>query len=214
MASACRLQVSLSSAVLCQIVSLQYLPRSSLHLLTGLPCCLFLTSGLHVVTREVYRSSVRRLIFHTQDHFICLTLLNTSMNVVLCLTHVALSILICIYILCDVAHTSFHFGMSGRRFVLCLFGQCPGLWLAAHMSLQADGKVDFEDIPVFVVSRSACHDSSLYLFVLVLFLEAVALSQVYVYPSTFSISRALLTFIGVLSKTITLVFVSYIYNIS
>ena len=28
---------------------------------------------------------------------------------------------------CDVEHTSFHFGMCGRKFVLCLFGQCPGL---------------------------------------------------------------------------------------
>ena len=49
-----------------------------------------------------------------------------------------------------------------------------------HLSLQADGKVAFEDIPVFGVCRPACHDSSLYLFVLVLFLEAVVLSQVHV----------------------------------
>ena len=48
------------------------------------------------------------------------------------------------------------------------------------MSLQADGKVAFEDVPVFGVCHPACHDSSLYLFVLVLFLEAVVLSQVYV----------------------------------
>ena len=26
---------------------------------------------------------------------------------------------------CDVEHTSFHFGLCGRKFVLCLFGQCP-----------------------------------------------------------------------------------------
>ena len=49
-----------------------------------------------------------------------------------------------------------------------------------HLSLQADGKVAFGDIPVFGVCRPACHDSSLYLFVLVLFLEAVVLSQVQV----------------------------------
>ena len=49
-----------------------------------------------------------------------------------------------------------------------------------HLSLQADGEVAFEDIPVFGVCRPACHDSSLYLFVLVLFLEAVVLSQVHV----------------------------------
>ena len=35
---ACRLQVRMSCAVLCQIVSLQYLSRSSLHRLAGLPC--------------------------------------------------------------------------------------------------------------------------------------------------------------------------------
>ena len=42
--------------------------------------------------------------------------------------------------ICDVEHTSFHFGLYGRKFVLGLFGQCPGLCtiimslLAAHMS--------------------------------------------------------------------------------
>ena len=90
---------------------------------------------------------------------------------------------------CDVEHTSFHFCLCGRKFVLCLFGQCPCLctichsWQhtgVVHLSLQADGKVAFEDIPVFGVCRTACHDSSLYLFVLVLFLEAVVLSQVHV----------------------------------
>ena len=49
-----------------------------------------------------------------------------------------------------------------------------------HLSLQADGNVAFEYIPVFGVGRPACHDSSLYLFVLVLFLEAVVLSQLHV----------------------------------
>ena len=32
---------------------------------------------------------------------------------------VGLSVLVC-----DVEHTSFHFGLCGRKFVLCLFGQC------------------------------------------------------------------------------------------
>ena len=27
----------------------------------------------------------------------------------------------------DVEHTSFHFGPCGRKFVMCLFGQCPAL---------------------------------------------------------------------------------------
>ena len=46
------------------------------------------------------------------------------------------------------------------------------------MSLQADGMLAFEDIPMFDVCRPVCHDSSLYIFVVVLFLEAVLLSQV------------------------------------
>ena len=48
------------------------------------------------------------------------------------------------------------------------------------MSLHADDNVAFEDIPVFAVCRPAFHDSSLYLFVLVLLLQAVVLPQVYV----------------------------------
>ena len=64
----------------------------------------------------------------------------------------------------DVEHTSFHFGLCGRKFVLSLFGQCPGLctichsWQhtgVVHLSLQADGKVAFEDILVFGVLYAA-----------------------------------------------------------
>ena len=96
----------------------------------------------------------------------------------------------------DVEHTSFHFGLCGRKFVLCLFGQCPGLCNICHswhhtgvvyLSLQADANVAFKYIPVFGVCRPACHDSSLHLFVLVLFLEAV----VYVVPSTRSLGHFL-----------------------
>ena len=57
-ASACRLQVCLSCAVLCQIVSLQYLSRSSLHHFAGLPCRIFLSYGLQVETRKFHRSSL------------------------------------------------------------------------------------------------------------------------------------------------------------
>ena len=85
-ASACHLQVTLSCAFLCHIVSLQYLSRSSLHRLAGLPCRLFLSYGLQVVTREVHRSSLRRLICPAQDHFIFLTVLIISMTFVLSLT--------------------------------------------------------------------------------------------------------------------------------
>ena len=166
-ASACRLQITLSCASLCHTVSLQYSSRSSLHRLAGLPCRLFLSYGLQVVTREVHRSSLRQLICPAQDHFIFLTGLIISMTFVLSLTQM----LVFKIFVCDVEHTSFHFGLCGRKFVLCLFGQCPGLctichsWQhteVVHLSLQADGKVAFGDVPVFGVCRPACHDSSFF----------------------------------------------------
>ena len=36
------------------------------------------------------------------------------------------------FFVCYVEHTSFHFGLCGRKFVLCLFGQCPGLCTICH----------------------------------------------------------------------------------
>ena len=99
-ASACRLQVSLSCAVLCHIVSLQYLSRSSRLRLAGLPCRLFLSYGLQVVTREVHRSSLRRLICPAQDHFIFLTLLIISMTFVLSLTQML--VLLSLYVMLSI----------------------------------------------------------------------------------------------------------------
>ena len=98
--------MTLYCAFLCHIVSLQYLSRSSLHRLAGLPCRIFLSYGLQVVTREVHRSSLRRLIFPTQDHFIFLTVWIISMTFVLSLTqmlvflslHVMLNILLSILV--------------------------------------------------------------------------------------------------------------------
>ena len=68
---ACRLQVSLSCDVPCQIVSFQYLSRSSLQRLTGLSCRRFFSYGLHSVTRYVHRSSLKRLMCPCQGpcHF-------------------------------------------------------------------------------------------------------------------------------------------------
>ena len=117
----------------------------------------------------------------SHEHFICLTLLIISMTFVLSLTrNVGLR-----YILvCDVEHTFLHFGPCGREFVLCLFGQCPGLCTICLCCIPVSSgrwhMVAFEDIPVFGGCPSACNDYSLYLFVLVLFLEAVVLSQAYV----------------------------------
>ena len=65
---------------------------------------------------------------------------------------------------------------------MCLFGECPCIsaicqsWQhtgVVHLSLKVDGKVAFEEILVFGICRPGWHNYSLYLFALVLFLEAV-----------------------------------------
>ena len=70
----------------------------------------------------------------------------------------------------DVELTSFHVGLCGRKFVMCLFDQCPGLCTICHswqhsgvvyLSLQADDNVAFEEIPVFGFCRPACNVSSM-----------------------------------------------------
>ena len=130
-ASACYLQVSLSCAALCHIVSLHYLSRSSLHRTADLPCRLFLSYCLQVVTREVHRSSLRRLIC---PDTLCPGPFHFSHSVdyiyercPLPDTDVSLSILVC-----DVEHTYFPVGLCNRKFVLCLFGQCPVLCTICH----------------------------------------------------------------------------------
>ena len=194
-------------------MSLQYLSRSCLHRLAGLPCRLFLSYGLQVVTREVHRLSLRRLICPAKDHLLFLRVYIICMTFVLSLTQmlVLLSLCVMLSMLLSILVCA-----AASLFCACL-GQCPGLCPICHsrqhsgvvrLSLQADGKVAFEDIPVFGVCRPACHDSALYLFVLVIFLEAVVLSQVHV-ALDFSIST-LFTFIGVLSKTTTVVFAMFI----
>ena len=148
MASACRLQVSLSCAVLCHIVSLQYLSRSSLHGLAGLPCRRFLSYGIQVMTREVNRSSLRRLICPAQDHFIVLRVLIISITFVLSLTqmlvflslYAMLSILLsnlvcaaaCLFCACLVSvQVSAPYVIAGRTQELytCLFRQMAKLLL-------------------------------------------------------------------------------------
>ena len=105
-ASAYRLQITLSCAFRCHIVSLQYLSRSSLHRLAGSPLSSFLviwspsgdTRGPSVVFEAIY--------IPAQDHFIFLTVLIISMTFVLSLTqmlvflslYVMLSILLSILV--------------------------------------------------------------------------------------------------------------------
>ena len=57
-----------------------------------------------------------------RDHFIFLTLLIISYFCPLPDPDVGLSMLVC-----DIEHTSFHFGLCGRKFVLFLFSQCQML---------------------------------------------------------------------------------------
>ena len=140
-ASTCHVQITLSCAVLCNIVSLQYLSRSSLQRLAGLPCRLFLSYGLQVVTREVHRLSLRRLICPAQDNFIFLTVYIISMTFVLSLTQVL--VLLSLYVMFSIQGcTSFHFGLCGRKFVLCLFGQCPGLCTYYCMTITIRSDID------------------------------------------------------------------------
>ena len=67
-------------------------------------------------------SSLSRLMCLARDHFIVLTLLIISYFCPLPDPDVGLSMLVC-----DIEHTSFHFGLCGRKFVLFLFGQCQML---------------------------------------------------------------------------------------
>ena len=116
-----------SYGVLCHIVSLQYLSRSYLHRLAGLPCRIFLswspsgdTRGPSVVFEAVDMPCPGPLhLSYSVDYIYDFCPLPDA--------DVGLSIFVC-----DVEHTSFHFGLCGRKFVLCLFGQCPGLCTICH----------------------------------------------------------------------------------
>ena len=108
-ASAFRLQITLSCAVLCHIVSLQYLSRSSLHRLSGLPCRLFLSYGLQVVTREVHRSSLRRLICPAQDHFIFLSVLIIKSIYAFVLSLTQMLVFLSLYVMLIILLSIFHY---------------------------------------------------------------------------------------------------------
>ena len=77
-----------------------------------------------------------------------------------------------------------------------------------HLSLQANGKVAVEDIPVFSICRPAYHILRCISWSWFVALRLQCCPK-YTYPCTFSIST-LFTFIGVLSTTITFVFVMFI----
>ena len=147
-ATACRLQIAMYCDVLCHIVSVQYLSRSSLHRLAGLPCRLFVSYGIQVVIRIVHRSSLKRLICPAQDNFIFLTLLSISMTFVLPLIQmlvflslyamlsILLSILVCaaasLFSVCLVSvqvSASYVIAGSTQELYTCLFRQIAMLLL-------------------------------------------------------------------------------------
>ena len=148
-ASACCLHVSLSCVVLCRIMSRQYLCRSSLHRLAGLPCRPFLSYGLQMVTREDHGSSLRRLVCPAQDHFVFfLSVVIISMTFVLSLTQMLvflslyvmlsllISILVCaaasLFCACSVSvQVSAPYVVAGSTHELytCLFRQMARLLL-------------------------------------------------------------------------------------
>ena len=173
MISACHLQVSLACGIICQTVTLQHYPRSAPHRLASSTLSYFLvawcssgdTRGPSVVFDVSCPGPLNVSNFADYVYDLC-----PPSD-----PDVGLSILVC-----DVEHTPFHFGLCGHKFVPCLFGQCPGLctichsWQhtrVVHLSRQAEGKVAFEEMPVFGACRSACHDIPLYLLFLVLFPE-------------------------------------------
>ena len=103
--------------------------RSNILLVQQL-CCH--DGTLILVTRKVHRSSFMRLVCYAEEHFIFLTLLilsTPSTPFVFSLTHPdvgAFSVRACVccacvrgYV-CDVEHT-FHSGLCGRKFVLCVY---------------------------------------------------------------------------------------------
>ena len=140
----------------------------------------------HYGLREVHRSSLFEAFYvPCPGPFHCSHIAVISVICPLPDQDVGLRILVC-----DVEHTSFHSGMCGSEFVRCLFGQCPGLCTMCH-SWQHTGVVhlSLKEMARSLVNISrclayaphpACHDYSLYRFVLVLFLDTGRLSQVYV----------------------------------
>ena len=121
--AACLLHVSMSCVVLCQIVSLwTVLVQVVSRLLGWSPVSSFLvvwspsgdTRGPSVVFEAVDMPCPESFHFSYIADYIYAP-------------DVGVSILVC-----DVEHTSFHFGLCGRKFVLCLFCQCPCLCTICH----------------------------------------------------------------------------------
>ena len=138
----------------CLIVSLQYLSRLSLHRLAGLPSCFL------VITWSPSGDTRGPLVVF-EVHLIFLTLLIISMTFVFSLTQTL--VFLSLYVMLSILLSILVCVGCGRKFVLCLFGQCPVLctichsWQytgVVHLSLQADGKVTLEDIWLYYINTT------------------------------------------------------------
>ena len=165
-ASAYHLQITLSCAVLCHIVSLQYLSRSFLHRLAGLPCRLFLSYGLQVVTREVHRSSLRQLICPAQDHFIFLSVdyIYESMTFVLSLTQML--VFLSLYVM-----LSIFLSIWSVRPQVCsvlVWGSSYGIQCSATNRLNYTGTSNVSFISLFPQAAAPVNISSVLRYVIVM----------------------------------------------
>ena len=132
-ASACHLQVNLSCDVFCHILSIQYLSRSSLHRLAGLPCHLFLSNGLQVVTRKVSQLSFKRVMCPGQDHFISFKLMIMSMTTIMFMQvvlDIRLNDILCYTVIvsqiCFIYILEF-FYVSPKKLFICFFFRIPDI---------------------------------------------------------------------------------------
>ena len=77
---------------------------------------------VYVVARDAHRSSLRRLIFPTQDHFSFLTLLIIPMTCALSLTLTL--VILSLYVMLSI--------LLFTLIIMCLLGECPGLYPICH----------------------------------------------------------------------------------
>ena len=101
---------------------------------------------------------------HPLTQMLVLQSLYVMLGILLSILVCATASLVCVCLVSVQVSAPYAIAGSIRALYTCLFRQM----------------VAFEDIPVFGICRPDCHNSSLYLFVLVLFIEAVVLSQVHV----------------------------------
>ena len=98
---------------------LQYLSRSSLRRLAGFHCRLFLSYGIQAFDAVGVPYPGLLHVAHIAHYIYDFC--------PLCDPYVGHFVLAC-----DAEHTSFHVGVLDRKFVLCLFGECPCISIIRH----------------------------------------------------------------------------------